>query len=334
MKPFSIAGIEIKNRYVLAPLAGFTDYAMRKISYDYGAGLLYTEMESCEALCFQSKLTLEDIKNTKLDKANCPDGKLVLQIFGGKEESILKSIPIIEQYGEYDFLDFNCGCPVPKVIKQHSGSYWLNREEELIPLLKKMVSISSKPVIVKIRIGYSEIMDIVPLCKKIEEVGVKAIAVHGRTRNEYFSSPVHYDVIKDIKKNLTIPVIANGEITQDNFQEVIEKTDADAVMIGQHAIGYPKIFADMIAKEENREVTEKTLESQLHDLERHLELIYSIKDERSASSIMRSFAVNYVKGFSDSKKYRNLLVHCSSKEEYDNAIKVIREDFNAQNLLT
>ncbi len=330
MKPFSIAGIEIKNRYVLAPLAGFTDYAMRKLSYDYGAGLLYTEMESCEALCFDSKLTIEDIKNTKLDKANCPDGKLALQIFGGKEESILKSIPIVEEYGDYDFLDFNCGCPVPKVIKQHAGSYWLNREDELIPLLKRMVSISSKPVIVKIRIGYTQIQDIVPLCKRIEEAGVKAIAVHGRTRNEFFSSPVHYDVIKDIKKNVSIPVIANGEITEDNFVNVLNETNADAVMIGQHAIGYPKIFRDMIAKEENRLVAEKTLSSQLNDLRKHLDLIFSIKDERSASSIMRSFAVNYVKGFSDSKKYRNLLVHCSSKEEYFSVIQSIEDEFYAQ----
>lgn len=330
MKSFSIAGIEIKNRYVLAPLAGFTDYAMRKLSYDYGAGLLYTEMESCEALCFDSKLTIEDIKNTKLDKANCPDGKLALQIFGGKEESILKSIPIVEKYGDYDFLDFNCGCPVPKVIKQHAGSYWLNREDELIPLLKRMVSISSKPVIVKIRIGYTQIQDIVPLCKRIEDAGVKAIAVHGRTRNEFFSSPVHYDVIKDIKKNVSIPVIANGEITEDNFIGVLNETNADAVMIGQHAIGYPKIFRDMIAKEENRLVEEKTLSSQLNDLIKHLDLIFSIKDERSASSIMRSFAVNYVKGFSDSKKYRNLLVHCSSKEEYFSVIQSIEDEFHAQ----
>ncbi len=330
MKPFSIAGIEIKNRYVLAPLAGFTDYAMRKLSYDYGAGLLYTEMESCEALCFNSKLTIEDIKNTKLDKANCPDGKLALQIFGGKEESILKSIPIVEEYGDYDFLDFNCGCPVPKVIKQHAGSYWLNREDELIPLLKRMVSISSKPVIIKIRIGYTQIQDIVPLCKRIEDTGVKAIAVHGRTRNEFFSSAVHYDVIRDIKKNVSIPVIANGEITEDNFLDVLNETNADAVMIGQHAIGYPKIFSDMIAKEENRQVVEKTLSGQLNDLRKHLDLIFSIKDERSASSIMRSFAVNYVKGFSDSKKYRNLLVHCSSKEEYFSVIQSIEDEFHAQ----
>lgn len=330
MKPFSIAGIEIKNRYVLAPLAGFTDYAMRKLSYDYGAGLLYTEMESCEALCFNSKLTIEDIKNTKLDKANCPDGKLALQIFGGKEESILKSIPIVEEYGDYDFLDFNCGCPVPKVIKQHAGSYWLNREDELIPLLKRMISISSKPVIVKIRIGYTQIQDIVPLCKRIEETGVKAIAVHGRTRNEFFSSAVHYDVIRDIKKNVSIPVIANGEITEDNFLYVLNETNADAVMIGQHAIGYPKIFSDMIAKEENRQAAEKTLSGQLNDLRKHLDLIFSIKDERSASSIMRSFAVNYVKGFSDSKKYRNLLVHCSSKEEYFSVIQSIEDEFHAQ----
>ncbi len=328
MKTWNIAGIEIGNRYALAPLAGFTDYAMRKISYDKGARLLYTEMESCEALYYGSKLTIEDIRQTKLDKENCPEGKLALQIFGGKEESILKTIPLIEENGDYDFLDFNCGCPVPKVIKQRAGSYWLNREEELLSLLRKMVSLSSKPVIVKIRIGYSEIKDIVPLALKIQDTGVQALAVHGRTRNEFFSSPVHYDVIRDIKKHLTIPVIANGEITKDNFLSVLEETKADAVMIGQHAIGYPKIFFDMIRKEEGLPEEETTLEGQLSDLRKHIDLIFSIKEEHSAASIMRSFAVNYIKGFSDSKKYRSLLVRCSSKKDYLDAIAQIEQECN------
>lgn len=327
MKTFTIAGQEIKNRYALAPLAGFSDYAMRKISFDKGAGLLYTEMESCEALFYGSKVTIEDLKNTHLDKKNCPGAKLALQIFGGKEESVLASIPTCEKYADYDFLDFNCGCPVPKVIKQCCGSYWLKRQDELIPLLKKMVSLSSKPIIVKIRIGYDSILDMVPLCKRIQDTGVQAIAVHGRTRNEFFSSEVHYDVIADIKKSLSIPVIANGEIDQNNFLDILDKTHADAVMIGQHAMGYPKIFDDMIRIEGGKDALPTTIDGQLNDLEKHLDYIFSIKDARNAAAIMRSFSVHYVKGFTDSKKYRSFLVHCSTREDYEEAIKKIRLDF-------
>ena len=121
MKTFSIAGIEIRNRYVLAPLAGYTDYSMRKICADQGAGLVYTEMESCESLYYNSKATKQDLKDTHLDRKD-KDTRLALQIFGGKKDIILKSIPMFEELAQYDFLDFNCGCPVPKVIRQNAGS--------------------------------------------------------------------------------------------------------------------------------------------------------------------------------------------------------------------
>ena len=316
MKTFEIAGIEIKNRYVLAPLAGYTDYSMRKLCSDYGAGLVYTEMESCESLYYSSAATKQDLRDTHLDTKNENGSKLALQIFGGKKDVILKSIPIFEELGEYDFLDFNCGCPVPKVIRQNAGSSWLNRTDELLELMKEMVKISKKPVIIKIRIGFSEIIDVVSLCKKLQGVGVKAIAVHGRTRNEMFSSPVHYDVIKDIKKNLDIPVIANGLIDSNNFEEILNETNCDAVMIGQKAIGYPKIFENMVRKEEGLKVNEDSLLRQINDLIKQIEIIYSIKDEKQASGIMRGVAVHYMKGFDNVKKYRQALVHCESKQEY------------------
>ena len=191
MSRLVIAGVEIENPFCLAPLAGYTDYAMRKISSDYGAGLLYTEMESCEALFYRSKATIQDLLDTKLDKKNCQNSKLALQIFGGKEDVILHTIPMIEELASYDLLDFNCGCPVPKVIRQQAGSYWLKRQDELIHLVKEMVKISNKPVILKMRIGYSDYKDIVPLCVKLQDAGVQAIALHGRTRNEFFSGEVH-----------------------------------------------------------------------------------------------------------------------------------------------
>lgn len=326
-KTFQIAGVTIPNRYVLAPLAGFTDYSMRKLSYEKGAGLCYTEMESCEALNFNSKITIQDLEDTKKDKANFPNRKLALQIFGGKTDSILHSIPIVEAHATYDFLDFNCGCPVPKVIRQQAGSYWLNRQDELIFLMKDLVKISSKPVIIKIRIGFNNIMDIVPLCKKLQEVGVKAIAVHGRTRKEMFSSEVHYDIIHDIKKNLSIPVIANGDINVADFKEVEKKTEADAFMIGQNAIGNPKIFSDLIALENNQLIQPTTLQSQICDLKNHLNAIFSIKEERTAAAIMRAISIRYFKGFPDIKKYKTKLVQCNTQNEYLNILQELENDY-------
>lgn len=324
MKEFEIAGIKIKNRYVLAPMAGFTDVSTRILSSSCGASLVYTEMESCDSLVYKSKRTLKDIQDTFIDRKKEEDTKIALQLFSGKKDMVLQSIPIVEKNASYDFLDFNCGCPVPKVIRQQAGSYWLNREDELIDLLKDMVKLSDKPVIVKIRIGFSSLMDIVPLCLKIEEAGVKAIAVHGRSRNEFFSGEVHYDVIKDIKKNLSIPVIANGEIDQDNFQDVLDKTDADALMIGQHALGNPSIFKDMIDLEEGKRVKKRTLQEQLDLLRKHIDLIFEYKDEREAAAIMRSFSVKYLKGFDNIKKYRNRLVVSKSKDEYLSIIDDIK----------
>lgn len=316
MKNFSIASINIKNRYVLAPLAGFTDYSMRKLCADYGAGLVYTEMESCESILFNSKATIEDLEATKLDKKNCPDTKLAMQIFGGKKDSILSSIKAFEHYGEYDFLDFNCGCPVPKVIKQKAGSSWLTRPEELIDLLKEMVKISSKPVICKIRLGYDHILDVPALCKRIEEVGVKAIAIHGRTRSEMFQGIVHYDEIKKAKEAVTIPIIANGSVTEDNGHEILDITNADAIMIGQRAIGYPKVFQDLIRKEDGKEIEENSLRRQVEDLRKHLNLIFSIKDEKKASDIMRGISTRYIKGYDNCAHIRAQLVHSYSLQNY------------------
>ncbi|MFA6830022.1 MAG: tRNA-dihydrouridine synthase [Bacilli bacterium] len=316
MKEFSIAGITMKNRYVLAPLAGFTDYSLRRMCADYGSSLVYTEMSSCEALYYHSQATIKDVEDTRLDKRDFPETRVALQIFGGKKDIILASIPLFEKYGDYDFLDFNCGCPVPKVVKQNSGSQWLNRPEELIETMKEIVRISSKPVIIKVRIGFNTIIDMPALCKKLQEVGVQAIAVHGRTRKEGFAGEVHYDEIRKIREAVSIPIIANGGIDETNSLEVLEETQAQAIMIGQRAIGYPKVFQDLIAREEGHPLSKMTMASQIEDLKKHLHLIFSIKDEKRASDIMRGISTHYIRGFTNCSQIRSALVHCSTLEEY------------------
>ncbi len=320
MKTFSIAGITRKNRFVSAPLAGYSDYARRKINYDYGASLLYTERESCEAIRHNSRISKRELNRTKKDKEEEKDAKLALQIFGGDAGHILSSIPLVEQRAEYDFLDFNCGCPAPKVIRQKSGSFWLNRQDELIDLLSQMVRISTHPVIVKRRVGFNEVIDRVSLCKRREQAGVKALCIHARTRKERFSPILHYDVLKAVKENVSIPVIANGNIGADNFIGVLNQTNADAVMVATKRIGYPKIFQDRIRTEEGLKPLETTFEGQVADLKKHLDYIYATKDDLTASLTRRSIAVHYLRGFENAKSKRNALVHCKTKQDYLNVI--------------
>ena len=180
VKKFKIASTELDNRYILAPLAGYTDCAMRKICSSFSSSLNYTEMISAEALFYNSKDTIKEIKDTYIDKEN--RSRLAIQLFGGNSEHIIEALKIVKNIGHYDFIDFNCGCPVNKVIKQKAGSFWLKRQDELFHLLKEMVKISDKPVILKTRIGFSSIIDMNHFVKEVEKCNVSAIAIHGRTR--------------------------------------------------------------------------------------------------------------------------------------------------------
>lgn len=318
-KPIYINGIKIDNRYILAPMAGISDYALRYLAYKYGAGLTYTEMVSCESLIYSSKATLFDLAMTRKDKAN-KNHKLSLQIFSGNPKMVLESIPLLEKNACYDFLDFNCGCPVPKVVKQHAGSYWLNRIDELISLLKQMVHISNKPVTIKIRTGYSKEIDLIDFCKKVEKTGVSLIAIHGRKRSDFFSGDVNYSLIKEVKENVSIPIIANGNINFNNASEILDYTKADGIMIGQGAIGNPKIFSDLIKKELGKKIKERDIVDNIKILKKNIELEYSYLSEKRASDILRGISIKYIKNAPNSSKLRSALVRCNNKQEYLDAL--------------
>ena len=322
MKKLEIAGIELKTPYIQAPLAGYTSYACRKLAYRYGCSLAYTEMISSQALVYESKRTKEMLPKHK------EEGLVALQLFGGDKDVVLKSIEIVEKEAYYDFLDFNIGCPVPKVFKQGAGSAWLGREDELIDLVTEMCKVSTKPVIVKVRLGLDkDHMNYLELCKRLEKAGVKAIAVHGRTRKELFSGKVHYDAIREIREALTIPVIANGDISLENIDEVREETGCDLFMIGREAIGNPTIFRNLVLKDEGKEVvTTRNKDEQRELILEHLrELIKEVGDEKKASELMRGIACFYLKGLTDAKKIKIGLVKASSYKEYETILKDLKE---------
>lgn len=317
MKSFTIAGIEIKNTYVQAPLAGYTTFAMREMARKYGAGLTYTEMTSANAIDFQNRRTFDMLPEVK------ESGPLAFQLFGGDKFTILQAVKYAQEHACYDFLDFNLGCPAKKVLKQRAGSYWLKNASDLYDLMRAIVETSSRPVIAKIRVGFDTIN--APVIGKIlEEAGVSALAVHGRTTKEGFVGPVHYDVIGELKKELKIPVIANGNISLDNISQVKEITNADAFMFGRGAIGYPKIFEDLASLEEGKPVREKNLAEQVNCVLTHLDLLIQEKGEKEACILMRGIAPMYLKGMDNMKEIRTQVVRCSSAQEYKDILEKYR----------
>jgi len=316
VKTLTIAGKEIKNRYIQAPLAGYSSQAMREMGRRYGAGLVYTEMTSATALVYHNEKTFAMLPRHE-------EKNVALQIFGGDIPTILKCIPVIEAESEYDFLDFNCGCPVKKVIKQKAGSSWLLRPDELYNLARSMVKISAKPVLFKIRLGFdNEHRNYLSIAKLLEDAGVKAIAVHGRTRAEGFGGEVDYQAIAEIKKELSIPVIANGNISLANIDQVMNITQADGYMIGRQSIGNPKIFEDLIYHEEGKQIVKASIDKLIDDVLIHLDLLIDEFGETVACRMMRSFVSLYLKGVYNIKPYKIKLVRANTKKEY---VDILRE---------
>lgn len=311
LKKFKIGSIELANRYVLAPMAGYTNYPLRKLVKEAGAGLTYTEMISSTALMYGNRKTFDMLPK---NKEECP---LALQLFGGDIDTVIKSIPIVEQEAVYDFLDFNMGCPVPKVMKQKAGSFWLKRTDEIYELFHKMVQISHKPVVIKIRAGFdSKNINALEVGKIAESAGISAIAFHARTRDEYYQGKPHYEIIKELKEVISIPVIANGNIDLSNIDEVGAFTKADAFMIGRPCLGNPLIFRDFIDHENGKEIKPRDAQEQLALMTEHLELLVEEMGENNAVRYFRGLAVLYVKGFVNAKNLKQALVSMSTMEDY------------------
>lgn len=314
MKELVIAGLTIKNRYVQAPLAGYTTFAMREMARIYGAGLTYTEMTSCSAITYANEKTFRMLPMVK------ENGPLALQVFGGNKETIYKAVAYVNDHGIFDFLDFNLGCPAKKVLKQKAGSYWLSKPEELYEMMRKVVMLSSHPVIAKIRLGYKDFNGLL-IAGLLEQAGIKALAIHGRNMKEGFVGPVHYDMIGEIKKSLKIPVIANGNISLDNIDEVEKITGADGFMFGREALGNPKLFEDLLRHEEGTEIRTKTMNEQADDIIRHLRMFIKEKGEERACIDMRGISTFYLKGIDNAKSLKVQLVRANAYQDYIDILK-------------
>ena len=237
---WKIGNVEIPNRFVLAPMAGVTDLAFRRLCKEQGAGLLCMEMISAKAISYKNKNTraLMEIDHVEVH--------ISLQLFGSEPELMAEVAKEIE--GEpLDILDINMGCPVPKVVNNGEGSALLKNPDLIVEIVKSVSSAIEKPLTVKVRIGFeNEPVDIVDIAKRVEDAGAAAIAVHGRTRQQFYSGTADWETIARIKEAVSIPVIGNGDVDSPKKAEALfRQTGCDAVMIGRAVEGNPWIFREM-----------------------------------------------------------------------------------------
>ena len=318
-----VGNVELKNNIILAPMAGITNLAYRKMLKSFGCGLVVSEMISDFALIYGNKETLKMIETCE------EEFPLAVQLFGGSKDSLVRGAKILLEKGNFEILDINLGCPVPKVVKENAGSSWLKeeRQEELYDAIKSVVEISSKPVSVKIRLGWDEgSINVVNTCKLLEKAGVSMIAIHGRTRSEFYLGKANYEYIRLAKEAVNIPVIANGDIDSlEKAIEVLEYTKADGIMLGRGALGNPKLVTQISEYLESGKIIEKaTKNEQIEYLKRHFDELCELKGEFKAFSEMRGLSSHYLKGFHGCKQYKVRLTQMKSKEEFYKILEEIK----------
>ncbi len=316
---WKIGNVTIQNQIVLAPMAGFTNKTFRKICKRFGVGLVVSEMVSDKALVYDSKKTFSLLD---MDEEERP---IAIQIFGSDKETMGKAAKIVEDYIHPDIIDINMGCPVPKVaIKNKAGSALLKSPEKVYEIVSSVVQSVSVPVTVKIRIGWDEDSINAPLIAKIcEKAGAKAIFVHGRTRKQGYSGVVNYDVIKQVKESVKIPVIGNGNITSCyDAKKMLDYCGCDAVMIGRGLLGNPWLIQECLSYLEDGTIKEEvSFKEKIAMMKEHIELLVKDKGEKIAVLELRTILMYYLKGMPNTKKVKLLICNAETKEELLNIIK-------------
>jgi len=299
VKKLKIGNVELENNILLAPMAGITDLPFRLICKKYSnPGLVYTEMLSSKALYYNDEKT-KLLMNTEGEKS-----PVAFQIFGSEPEVMGKAAKIVSEYA--DIIDINMGCPAPKVVKNGDGSRLMQNPGLIEKIVKEVVKNTDKPVTVKIRKGWDkENINAVQVAKIIERAGASAITVHGRTREEYYSGHVDLDIIKQVKENVNIPVIGNGDIkTLNDAKKMFEYTGVDGIMIGRATLGTPWIIGQIIDELNKEEKQEITNEIKLKIIKEHINLAVQEKGEYIAIREMRKHICGYIKNMKESSKFR------------------------------
>ena len=316
MKKLKIGNVELENRYILGPMAGVTDLPFRLLCREQGAGLLCTEMVSAKAILYNNKNT------QSLLEIHPEEQPVSLQLFGSDPKIMGEMAKRIEER-PFDILDINMGCPVPKVVKNGEGSALMKNPSLVYEIVSAVVKAIKKPVTVKIRKGFDdEHVNAVEIAKVIEEAGASAVAVHGRTREQYYSGKADWDIIRQVKEAVSIPVIGNGDVTSpQKAEELVRQTGCDGIMIARGAQGNPWIFAEMCKWEETGEIPPRPdAEAVRRMILRHAELQLQYKGEYLGIREMRKHVAWYTKGLKGAARLREKVNQVENFEELGNLL--------------
>ena len=313
VKTLKIGDLTIEHPYVLAPMAGVTDLPFRLLCKDQGAGLLCMEMVSAKALQYKNK-------NTKALLSIHPDEYPVsLQLFGSEPDVISEQAKAIEEL-PFQILDINMGCPVPKVVKNGEGSALMKNPRLVYEIVSKTVKAIHKPVTVKIRKGFDDTcINAVEIAKIIEEAGASAVAVHGRTREQYYSGKADWDIIRQVKEAVAVPVIGNGDVTcvQDAVK-MMDETGCDGVMIGRGARGNPWIFRELKTYDESGVILPRPGIQEIREMMlRHARLQVKYKGEYQGIRETRGHVSWYTRGLKGPEKLRDEINKVETYEELE-----------------
>ena len=320
-----IGNVKVKNRVVLAPMAGICNSAFRQICKDMGCGLIYAEMVSDKAIAYNNQKTIDMLYMTDKERP------IAQQIFGSEVTSFVEAAKYIESTMHPDIIDINMGCPVPKVaLRAQAGAALLKDLNKIYEIVYSVVQAVNVPVTVKIRSGWDKNhINAVEVAKAAEKAGASAICVHPRTRSQGYSGTAEWNIIKQVKENVSIPVIGNGDIkTPGDAKRMLDETNCDAVMIGRGVLGNPWLIKNTINYLEGKDLINVSINDRVDMCLKHLDLLCSFKSKKLASLEIRNHIAWYFKGIKGANILKNKIYQTTDIHDIILLLNEFKEDKN------
>ncbi|MEC0244021.1 tRNA dihydrouridine synthase DusB [Paenibacillus dokdonensis] len=317
-----IGNIEMKNQVVLAPMAGVCNPAFRLIAKEFGTGLVCAEMVSGKAIVHGNQRTREMLFVDEREKP------LSLQIFGGDRESLVEAAKVVDTQTNADIIDINMGCPAPKVTKVDAGARWLLDSNKIYEMVAAVVDAVDKPVTVKMRTGWDhDHIFAIENARAVERAGGQAVSVHGRTREQLYTGHADWDIIKQVKESVSIPVIGNGDVvTPEDARRMLDQTGVDGVMIGRGALGNPwMLYRTIEYLKTGTLLSEPPAEEKIRIAILHMDRLIALRGESVAVREMRKHLAWYLRGLKGSNRIKDEIMEGTKRDEM---VRIL-EDFVA-----